>query len=203
MFKKYRELSDDEIVFLYKNQSDDDLELELLNRYKCHTRKLAGELYRKFKFLYQVEYEDIHCIVTSCLFISINSFKKGMKNFYKYWKSCAIREVYDYVGQFSSLEGDKASIFPTSSNGEERNYFRVLKQNESSLIENYSIISDIAQVIEKDNTNFDVMDKEVFYLFLEGYSLYEIALTLNMKYSTVRRRISKIKKKIGDILFNQ
>lgn len=203
MYKKYRGLSDDEIVFAYKIQSDDDLETELLNRYKMHAKKLAAELYVKFKFLYQVEFEDIYCIVIACVFTSAKNFKKGMKNFFMYWRSSATREVYLYVGQFSSLDKDNAPIFESASNGEERNYINILKQNEISLVEDYPIMSDIVHVIDKDKTNFDQIDKSILYLYVEGYSLYEIATELNMKYATVRRRLAKVKDKISDILFNQ
>ena len=203
MFKKFSSFSDDEIVLAYKNQIDDDLEAELMSRYKIHARKLAGELKHKFAFLYQVEYEDVYCIVSACVFVAVNSFKKGMKNFFKYWKNVATREVYNYVGQFTTAECNSINELVTASNGEERNYFYMMKQNESSLIEDYPLISDIVHVIEKDKKHFESIDKEVFYLYVEGYSLYEIAVTLNLTYSSVRRRVNKLKDKISDILFNQ
>lgn len=203
MYKKYKGLSDDEIVLMYKTKGEDDLENELFSRYKIHTRKLSGDLYRKFKFLYQVEFDDIHCITTACIFLAVNKFKPGMRNFFKYWRNVAVSEVYNYVGQFSSLEKHDDTGYESTNNGEQRNYFRMMKSNDTSLLDEYSIISDIASVIEKDKNNFDPIDKDVFYLFIEGYSLYEIAELLNLKYSAVRRRVSKIKQKITDILFNQ
>lgn len=196
-------MSDDEVVLAYKNNNEDDLENELLSRYKIHTRRLAGELYRKFSFLYQVEYDDILCIVTANIFIAVNNFKHGMRNFYKYWRSTATNEVYSYVGQFSSLEVECRSLYSGSNNGEEKNYHRMMRQNESSLMDNYPLINDIARIIEKDNDNYKEIDKQIFFLFVEGYTYYEIAVFLGIKYNAVRRRMNKIKDKINDILFNQ
>ena len=202
MFKKYRDFSDDEIVLMYKLNSDDDLEVELIDRYKVHCKKIAGELFTKFKFLYQVEYEDIYGIAFSCIFLACKKFKRGMKCFFNYWKKCTLTEVYDYVGQFSVLEVSDSNQI-SASNGEERNYFKALRQNPSFLNDHFALENEIANQLKIENENFDDLDLNIFYLYLAGYSLYELSMELNIKYATARRRLSKIKTKIRDILFNQ
>ena len=201
--KRFSNLTDVEVVLLYKQNSDSDLESELISRYKSRAKKLAGELYHKFCFLYQVEYEDIYCIVMASIFVSVKSFKIGMKNFFKYWKNCAVREVYEYASQFSICHVDMSFNANTASNGEERNYYHIMKQCDTNLTEEYPIMSDIVMAIEADKKHFSDIDKDILFLYIEGYNLYEIAVTLNLTYSAVRRRISKIKTKISDILFNQ
>ena len=203
MEKRFRDLSDDEVVLAYKNSGDTELENEILARYKYRARKLAGELYRKFSFLYQVEYEDVYCIILTSIFLSAKNFKAGMKHFFKYWKSSATRDVQKYVSQFSALDVNDRSLFETSTNGEDKNYYRIMRQNENSLIDEYPLVSDIAQMLEINNSNYKEIDKQIFFLYVEGYSLYEIAVFLNLKYTTIRRRLKKIKDKISDILFNQ
>ena len=83
MLTKFKDVSDDDIVFMYKAEPSDDLEAEIMNRYKIHAKKLAGEIFKKFKFLYQVEFEDIYCIGLASIFVSIRGFKNGMKGFFQ------------------------------------------------------------------------------------------------------------------------
>ena len=42
MFAKYNGVRDEELVLRYKSSKESDLELELVDRYKIHSRKLAS-----------------------------------------------------------------------------------------------------------------------------------------------------------------
>lgn len=202
MLTKFKDVSDDDIVFMYKAEPSDDLEAEIMNRYKIHAKKLAGEIFKKFKFLYQVEFEDIYCIGLASIFVSIRGFKNGMKGFFQYWKICATRDIHDYISQFSIND---LSYLPhiNEAHEEERNYFKMMRQTQCVLNDEYALFTDLARIMENKKYGFSKLDQDIFYFYVSGYSIHEIALHFSLKYSTTRRRLTKLKEKIADILFNQ
>ena len=56
MLKKFENVRDEELVFLYKKSKDDDVEMELVLRYQIHSKKLASEQYHKFRYVFRLEY---------------------------------------------------------------------------------------------------------------------------------------------------
>lgn len=199
MFEKYKDSSDDSLVFSYKEKKDDDIELELMERYRIHAKKLAGEFYKKFKFLYQLEYEDLYCVAISCLFTAIKTFKK--QGFFKMWKTCATNELNKYVSEFTLTRND--ALVYSKLNPEELSSSVLLKQNPSRGLEGYNIVEDIHRIINNKKYKFDDYDKQIFTLYLQGYKVKEIALIVGHTGSMVRYRLKEIKDKIADILFNQ
>ena len=198
MFDKFSEMSDDELVFAYKQKKDDDIELELISRYQIHSRKLAGEIYRKFKFLYQLEYEDIFAIAISTLFTAIKTFTK--KGFFKYWKTCTNNEMNSYIRHFNVTKSD-ALVF--SSLTDDLSSSIIFKERPSTNVESYSLHDDIMLVMDQNEKEFDEADKVIFLYYLEGYKITEICELIGRKKSFVRNRLNIIKDKLADILFNQ
>ena len=101
MFQKFRDISDNNLVFEYKKTHQDDLEIEIISRYQKYAKRLAGLLFSKFKFLYQVEYDDIYCILANAVPLAVNGFKNHDADFYQYWKMVGTNEVLLYVSRFS------------------------------------------------------------------------------------------------------
>ena len=63
MLNKFKGIRDEELVLQYQKCHDDDIESELIDRYRIHSKKLAGELFRNYRFVFQVEYDDLYSVV--------------------------------------------------------------------------------------------------------------------------------------------
>ena len=202
MFQKYRLKSDNELVFEYKKTKQDDLEYEIISRYQNHARLLAGLLFSKFKFLYQVEYDDIYCILLGSLSAAINGFNNDGMDFYHYWKSTATHDVLLYVNKFSSKFSDDYGEENYASN-EEPILAGYMKEKTSILNDDYLSSFELDDILRNPKNKFKELDINIFYLYLAGYSIYEIAELMKTTYNKVRYRISNVKRKIANILFNQ
>lgn len=201
MFEKFQNIRDEELVLRYKEWRSDDIEMELIDRYKIHARKLAGEQYQKFKFIYLVEYEDLYSISLANLFIAIKSFSKG-HSFFKYWKRSAINEIQDYVSRFD-LTKDNVEDIPNSLNGDDVHCHQVLSQNHVETIDDNDLLLNLDMTIYNSKELFKGSERDILVMYLAGYSGIEIAAKLNLKYNYVNRKIKTIKTKLSNILFNQ
>lgn len=198
MFQKFRDKSDDELVFAYKAKKDDDIELELIQRYRIHAKKISGEFCHKYSFLYQIEFEDIFSIAISCLFTSMKTFSK--RGFFKYWKTYTTNELLKYIKKFTLTTTD--AIVLSRLNVEELSKGILLKQNPYNMDDD-QMQSEVFAIIDNKANMFGKHDKSIFMYHLEGYKTKEIAVLVNRKESFVRERLKVIKSKIADILFNQ
>ena len=96
MLNKFKGIRDEELVSQYKVSKDDDVEAELIDRYRIHSKKLAGEMFQNYKHVFQIEYDDLFQICLMNLFTAIKSFKINM-NFFRFWKTISINEIKLYV----------------------------------------------------------------------------------------------------------
>ncbi len=196
MLEKFHELRDETLVLMYKEKQSEDIELELISRYEIHSKKLASELFQKYRFLYQVEYDDLYCIILSQLFIAIGAMKVGNKSFYEYWKKLATHEANRYASQFSI--DDNCKIFSLDMFNPERLSFFCDSADYHN--EALNMQSHLTILFENHFDKFDKKERDILVLYIAGYSMKEIAEETGLKYSTVRIRLSRIKDKIADIL---
>lgn len=188
MFKKFENIRDEQLVLKYKESKDDDIELELVSRYKIHAKKLASELYLKFKFVFQIEYEDIFAIILSSLFTAIRSFKTS-SNFFKLWKTIATNDINIYVCSLPLLKM-------------ESNYSIISTSRDISLAspyehnDNIDLSSEIERILIENKDQFDPKDRDIFILYVSGYTIRDIANETGLKYHYIRARIKVIKEKI-------
>ena len=201
MFEKFKNIRDEELVLHYKERGSDDIEMELIDRYKIHARKLASELYQKFKFIYLVEYEDLYSIALATLFISIKSFKEGY-SFFRYWKRSATNEIQEYINRFD-LTKDRVEDIPNSLNGDDYHCHEILSQNHVETISDDDLLIDLDMVVYNSKELFKGSERDILVLYIAGYSCLEIANKLNLKYPHVTRKVRIIKEKLSNILFNQ
>ena len=197
MFQKFNGVRDEDLVFMYKERKDDDVEMELIDRYKIHSKKLAYELYQKYRFTFQVEYEDIYSIVLANLFPAIKSFKSKL-NFYKLWKRISSNEVNLYVSQLPLLKYKKQYDIISTSRDEPNNNLVLASDTDVNILKD-----DVERIILKSKVNFTEEDKDIYILLSSGYSIQDIAKETGLKYNHVRSRVNKIKEKLTSILFNQ
>lgn len=201
MSEKFKDKSDNELVLLYKNSRNDDVEFEIIARYQRHAKKLAREQYNKFNFLYQVEYDDLYCICLSALFNAIRSFDDDSINFYSYWKTAAINEATSYVSKFTNIHKSRIDDYLNYEQGICMSGY--LKEKTQNTDEDYLSSIDLENVLSNPKNKFSKTDVDVFRLYLAGYSINDIAALINSTYSKERYRIDNIRRKLANILFNQ
>ena len=201
MFEKYHTMCDNDLVFEYKKTHNDDLEIEIISRYQKHAKLLAGLLFSKYKFLYQVEFDDIYSIVLSSVFTAIKSFSDKKETFLKYWKVAAINEVNLYVGEFSQV---KNRLIDKDKNTTEEPYMvSYMRETPTSMIDDYLYEFELEDILSDPKNKLKEKDIDMFRLFLAGYSIYDIADLTHEPYNKVRYRIYIVKRKIANILFNK
>ena len=201
MVQRFGCLNDNQLVFEYKKKHQDDIESEIIYRYQKNSKKLAAIIFNKFKFLYQVEFDDIYCILLGSLFTAIRSFDDDKSDFYQYWKTTATHEALIYINKFTQTKNDLVN--GTGGYNEEAVMSGFMREKSSLLKDDYLSSFELDDIFENPKNEFKKKDVDMFRLYLGGYSASDIAHMTNSTYNNVRYRIARIKKKIANILFNQ
>lgn len=201
MFQKFRNKKDDELVFEYKKTHNEDIENEIISRYQKNARLLAGLLFSKYKFLYQVEYDDIYSILLASLFPAIKRFNDDKDTFYHYWKTVATNEVNLYVGNFS--HNNNQLIDGEKNTSDEPFFVGHMRQNPEVFNDDFISTFNLDDILDNPKHNLNQQDADIFRLYLAGYSIYEIADMAKKPYNIIRYRISLMRRRIANILFNQ
>ena len=194
MLSKFKGIRDEALVLKYKDSRDDDIEMELIARYKIHSRKLAGELYNNFKYVFQVEYEDIFSIALANLFVAIKSFKTEL-SFFKLWKRIATNEVKIYVTTLPLLSLHSNTDFFSTSRDNDLNSNTMLLT--SPLYEDNSVLSqEIEKLLVSNKAKNSIHDRDIYVLYVSGFTVMDIANETGLKYHYVRSRVESIKRRI-------
>ena len=199
MFEKYKGIRDEELVKLYKSTKNDEIELELMERYEIHSKVLAGQQYHKYQFLYQVEYDDLYAIAMSQLFFAIRNIKSSNRNFFQFWKKYAVNEINRYVSQYQIEENYR--ILSIDLVGSER-YF-ALSDSEINDVDVLDMNSHISIILQQHSREFTDEEKTVLLLYISGYDIGEIAVETGYKYTKARRLVNIAKDKLADILLKE
>lgn len=194
MLNKFKGVRDEQLVSQYKLSKDDDIESELIERYRIHSKKLAGEMYQNYRHVFQIEYDDIFQICLMNLFTAIKSFKIDM-NFFRLWKTIASNEIKLYVTTLPLLKRESNIGIISTSRDLSNNDLVIASpyKNES----NIDLSSEVERILLKGKETFDPNDMDIFILFVAGYTITDIAKETGLKYHYVRSRINIIKDKMG------
>ena len=195
MLSKFESVREEELVLKYKECRDDDIEMELIERYKIHSKKLASELFINFKFVYQVEYEDLFSIALANLFVAIKSFKENL-SFFKLWKRIATNDIKIYVTTLPLLVNHRSPRYLSTSR--DKDFIDSIMVIASPTIEDNDpfLSSEIERFIREDKKHFKDTDVDIYILLVSGFTVMDIAKSTGLKYHYVRARINVIKDKI-------
>ena len=195
MLSKFESVREEELVLKYKECRDDDIEMELIERYKIHSKKLASELFINFKFVYQVEYEDLFSIALANLFVAIKSFKDNL-SFFKLWKRIATNDIKIYVTTLPLLVNHRSPRYLSTSR--DKDFVDSVMVIASPTIEDNDpfLSSEIERFIREDKKHFKDTDVDIYILLVSGFTVMDIAKSTGLKYHYVRARINVIKDKI-------
>lgn len=196
MLKKYQNVSDEELINFFKSGAY-DAEFELGERYKIKSTKLAYQIYTQFKYKITCDVDDLYNCALFAVFKAADSFKSG--KFEVYWKIIAKNDLMDMIKRSSDSYLSKGTV--------------ITVQLEDSLLDIYngefnddSLTSDLLyeemiRLIEKVAPKKD-NSKEIFFLFMQGYSIKEIAKEMKMNEGTVRYKIDRVKTKLEQLLIH-
>ena len=201
MFQKYRSRTDSDLVLEYKLTHEEDLEFEIISRYQQHSRFLAAMLYSKYKFLYQVEFDDLYCIILGSLFTAIRGFSADKNDFYQYWKAIAINDALNYISEFSQVVNEMFN--PNGMMNNEPALAGLLRDKTKNLKDDYLTSFELDDVLNDPKNKIKPSDADIFRLYLAGYEPLDISKKTGIDYNKVRYRIRTVKTKIANILFNQ
>ena len=194
MLNKFKGIRDEELVSQYKVSKDDAVEAELIDRYRIHSKKLAGEMFQNYKHVFQIEYDDLFQICLMNLFTAIKSFKINM-NFFRFWKTISINEIKLYVTTLPLLKIESNAGIISTSRDISGNGFVLASPSKAE--SNIDLTSEVERILKKNKDTFDPNDMDIFILFVAGYTITDIAKETGLKYHYVRSRINVIKDKMG------
>lgn len=181
----YKLLRDEELVLMAK-QGDDIAEVELVKRYKPRSTRLSRAIYHKFKKSTFLGVEDLFNSGLYALFIAIKDFKYG--NFEAYWIVIAKHEMLNQIKE-SSDSYNISKKFQVSANVEEIGIFD--KQEEHPPLK-----EEIINFLKKGKNKLPNDYIEVFAMYLDGFSIKDIAKNFGQSYHQIRYKIELVKAKL-------
>lgn len=196
--KKFDGMTDSYIFSLWKH-GDTDAEVELIQRYKEYSRHLAIKLLDDFRGATTVELDELISDGLFCLYLTYSKFK-GKGPLYPYWNKIAFHKMMDDIKYYSPSFQSKSGGLNNgiiSSSGDSEVFVSLSANSEASFLRN-----ELITILEKEELHIKQEDRHLFLLFVDGYSYKELAMLYHRKYSTIRKKIIAIQKKLKDILFN-
>ena len=140
-----------------------------------------------------MEYEDIYAICLSTVITAIKHFKTK-SNFFKLWKTIATNEISLYVCSLPLLKVEaNIGYVLTSRDISSDNLVLANTNHEETSID---LTSEVERILIENKDQFDPKDRDIFILYVSGYSITDIANETGLKYHYVRSRINIIKEKI-------
>ena len=199
LLKKFKGLKDEELLPLY-NKGDDDAEYELYRRYRAKSFRVINEFLDSHPTFKDVcEWQDLLSI---CLLAFDKAAKKfeGAGNLYTYWRTIAERDLSVYIQDYY-LDSD-ICLFSSSHSDYYGDSFSRNLETTSNEIRYDTLVEDVRKILYDEKNGLTSVDRDMFYMYVYGYSLKEISDKTGHKYSSVRLKINHIKALLEDILFN-
>lgn len=202
----YYNLTDEEILELYKQGKEDALDF-LLNKYKS----LASKVSRSY-FLIGAESEDILQEAMLGLYSACRNFQKGNTSFKTFATLCITRAVQSAVkmanrqknkllNESYSLTNQGTVVFDEKDQDGDDVCLYIPSNNldpEDALLA-HEREQEIEKIIEE---NLSKKEKSVLNLYLKGLTYAEIANALGETTKSVDNAISRTKKKLEELLNN-
>lgn len=196
MLKKFERFTDEMLVELLLCD-DNDAQLELLERYRIYANEIGRRIYNQFKKSVNCDAEDLVLIALNCVFSAAKTYKKT-GNFKVYWSCVAENEVMDYVKNNSDtfLAKNQYKFINYDELEDQYDYFSQKEEKVSTLYDA------LVEFVQSDSFDASQDSKDMFILFMNGYTFEEIALRYNLPRHKVRYQIRVIKDKVSKKLLH-
>lgn len=196
--KEYQEYSDSQLLTLIAEKNE-DAENILFAKYKYIIDLLVNK-YRLIAKKYKIEYQDIYQISLIAYYEAIDSYNEKLSSLPTFITLCINRKINSFLTQISTIK-NRLNLSNISLEYITNDNIDYLLKNDTN--NPYYIIA------EKDNLNTTLQliknllskkEKEVFILFINGYSYVEIANIFDVNKKKIDNTIQRIKRKIKKLL---
>lgn len=200
-YRKYAELSDEEIVELAGN-GDLDAQDYLINKYKNFVRAKARSY-----FLIGADREDIIQEGMIGLYKAIRDYRADkLSSFHAFAELCITRQIITAIKTATRQKHIPLNSYvslnkPIYDEESDRTLMDVISGNRITDPEEFLISrEDFAKISGKINEILSSLEWQVLSLYLEGKSYQEIAVLLNRHIKSIDNALQRVKRKIEKYL---
>ena len=188
---KYIVAKDSELVLLSKD-GNEEARMELFDRYRYQIRSLVGKLYHQYQKTTYATFEDLLSVGQTSLLIAIDKYSDSKIPFNSYWRKIATHNIIDCLEECKSVPYE----FDPQNNDD------AYVIGSTDLTRFLTIENEIASFLNNPKNDISPLERKLFFSYLEGYSITELAMEHKLAYNTVKRKIDYVRSKIRHILFN-
>lgn len=189
----YRDLNDYEILYLIKEQDDDDYGI-MYEKYKPLIYKVANK-YQKLCKSFGYEFEDLMQVGYLALYKALASYRFDSSMFYTYVCHVIENSIIDVVRRNTTYRKqvlNNSISYDTVDSRTNTSYIDFVADPKSE-VTTLDLLAEEEELINFKNTlPFEVAC--VFELKFNGFKNYEIASLLELDLEVVNRDIQKIKR---------
>lgn len=202
MDKKYKDLSDEEIISLVHNENDLDAQDYIINKYK----PLVIAKARSY-FILGADREDIIQEGMIGLYKAIRDFSANKKTgFYSFAELCILRQIITAIKMANRKKHIPLNSYLSLNRSvydeeDDCTYIELLSYDIQSNPENMVIGNESKKAIEQSIAlSLSKLERQVLNLYLKGKSYVEIAKIINRDEKSIDNALQRIKKKVEKIV---
>lgn len=197
-----KEKTDQQLIYNYQNNIDDDSFGILVKRYSKYAKSLAKK-YVAINVDSGLSFDDIYAVSLSAVYIAVSNFALvGDNTFYPYWYKIANNEIVRYIQDNSYAYRGKS--FKGDVSLDEIKESRLLSDVigiEDREMEKKRAHDELINVLNNPSNHLTTNEKQIMHLLIEGYTLTEIVVKYKIPSSVVydryHRALKKIKKSLN------
>lgn len=197
-----KEKTDQQLIYNYQNNIDDDSFGILVKRYSKYAKSLAKK-YVAINVDSGLSFDDIYAVSLSAVYIAVSNFVLvGDNTFYPYWYKIANNEIVRYIQDNSYAYRGKS--FKGDVSLDEIKESRLLSDVigiEDREMEKKRAHDELINVLNNPSNHLTSNEKQIMHLLIEGYTLTEIVakykIPSSVVYDRYHRALKKIKKSLN------
>ena len=191
-------LSDEELIVNYFNGNLHNFDI-LISRYRRKARTLAYSLLSKFKQVTSATFDDL-------VAIGLNAVQTAMKNynhqgsFFSYWRNIALNLMMQEIKLFSLSVITGSYIKPVCYEDVEDFEPMLASPSLDEELSSELLYDKIIEILNDEENKISLTDKIAFIYYLDDFSFTEISRMMEISYYATRKKINRVREKVGNIL---
>ena len=189
----YKKINDYEIVYMVKDNDDEDSLTILLKKYRPVMVSMVKRYLTTAK-KHGLEFDDLLQECYICFYRTIQSFNENHDVlFYTYVCFCMNRHLATVC---RNVDSKKNSVLDDSDFDFNLNIF----EDKSADVMNICLANDLSNNFVSFLNSFDIMDSSIFELKFNGFSYAEISSLLDVPLKYIQSRLYSLRRSIKDEL---
>ncbi len=186
--------SDEELIYLLREKNQTAIDI-LYQRYSTHIYWILNKIYGCDGSFFDIE--DLFQISWIKFIEVIEKYDESYGKFYSFMQLSIKRNIFDYM-KFEKNKKIDYSLDAYIDKESETLYIDIISENGV----NYSIKDELLgkEITEKIHRNLSKEENEILNDKIAGYSYKEMSKKHNKSVKTIDNKISKIKRKIRNII---